>query len=853
MIPVRLRLKNFLSYREPSDPLDFESFQIACLCGENGHGKSALLDAITWALWGRARAKTVDELIHHGQTNMEVEFEFQLADSRYRVIRKRSRAGGQSASALELQLHKGDRFETISGNSIRETEQAIVNLLRLDYETFVNSSFLLQGKADSFTISPPSKRKELLGEILGLTHYDELEQRAKDAAHARRDEVDRLDHRIADIDNELAREPDYFQGRDQAQAEAAQLHAEVERLNEEVLRLQQLRQVLAAAPQRIAELEREIQEETHHQAARERQLRELQARIRGAEELFEQRGEIEEGYARYLAAQQVIADQGARAAHLTALQQRRHQLESTIQQERARLEQQRAQLAGRREQLTAQLEDLDALDKEIARLEGRVQEANERQAVLPQRRQQVQELAERAGQYAAEKSQLRQQMNDLKAQIEALRAMARCVTCGQPVTPEARDEQIGRLEAEGRQLGDRYRSLTGQIAQLRAQREEEERAIASDEAEIQAILSVDGPRLAQLQARRTAAANAAAEIERLNPRLAALERVLAEGGYAEEARAALHQVEEEIRAVAFDAAALQAAREQAAALQPFVQRHEQLRRADEEFGFWQNEAAERQREIAEAARRIVQRQDELEHYRQQAAQLPHLTQQLQTAQQNRNERLQALHQAEARKAYYEQLLQACEQLRLQRADLAAKRAEAAREQGIYEELARAFGKGGVQAMIIGAALPEIERDANELLARMTDGRLSVSLATERETQQGRTVETLLIQISDEFGLRNYELFSGGEAFRVNFALRIALAKLLARRAGARLETLVIDEGFGTQDATGRDRILEAIRSIDREFAKIIVVTHIEELKEAFPTRIEVTKGPEGSSYTVVQR
>ncbi|MCL6650199.1 MAG: SMC family ATPase, partial [Chloroflexi bacterium] len=169
------------------------------------------------------------------------------------------------------------------------------------------------------------------------------------------------------------------------------------------------------------------------------------------------------------------------------------------------------------------------------------------------------------------------------------------------------------------------------------------------------------------------------------------------------------------------------------------------------------------------------------------------------------------------------------------------------------ELARAFGKGGVQSLIIESVLPEIEADANELLQRMTDGRLHVGFQTQRETQQGRVVETLQVLVGDELGTRSYELFSGGESFRVNFAIRIALARLLARRAGARLETLFIDEGFGTQDASGRDRLVEAIQAIQQDFAKILVVTHIEELKEAFPTRIEVTKGAEGSRFTLSYR
>ncbi|HFD40821.1 MAG TPA: SMC family ATPase, partial [Anaerolineae bacterium] len=100
------------------------------------------------------------------------------------------------------------------------------------------------------------------------------------------------------------------------------------------------------------------------------------------------------------------------------------------------------------------------------------------------------------------------------------------------------------------------------------------------------------------------------------------------------------------------------------------------------------------------------------------------------------------------------------------------------------------------------------------------------------------------------GTRPYELFSGGEAFRVNFAIRVALSKLLARRAGAQLQLLIIDEGFGTQDAEGRQRLVEAINSIQEDFARILVITHIEELKDAFPVQINVTKTAAGSQISV---
>ena len=172
------------------------------------------------------------------------------------------------------------------------------------------------------------------------------------------------------------------------------------------------------------------------------------------------------------------------------------------------------------------------------------------------------------------------------------------------------------------------------------------------------------------------------------------------------------------------------------------------------------------------------------------------------------------------------------------------------EKSIYEELRAAFGKNGVPAMIIEAAIPELEEEANLLLARMTEGRMNVRLDTQREKKTGGVAETLDILISDELGTRAYESYSGGEAFRVNFAIRVALSQMLARRAGAQLRTLFIDEGFGTQDDAGRQRLVEAINSVQDQFDLLLVITHIDDLRDAFPVQITVNKTPDGSRVTV---
>ena len=117
---------------------------------------------------------------------------------------------------------------------------------------------------------------------------------------------------------------------------------------------------------------------------------------------------------------------------------------------------------------------------------------------------------------------------------------------------------------------------------------------------------------------------------------------------------------------------------------------------------------------------------------------------------------------------------------------------------------------------------------------MTDHRMHVSLNTIKETKAGDVRETLDIFISDELGTRNYEMFSGGEAFRIDLALRIAISKALVMRKGLpSLSILIIDEGFGTQDVIGKELIVDVLTSIEDDFDKIFVITHLEDLKELF--------------------
>ena len=203
----------------------------------------------------------------------------------------------------------------------------------------------------------------------------------------------------------------------------------------------------------------------------------------------------------------------------------------------------------------------------------------------------------------------------------------------------------------------------------------------------------------------------------------------------------------------------------------------------------------------------------------------------------------------------EQLVSVLESLKKQKQEVICEREEANLQISQLKYLEKAFSKNGIPAILIDQALPEIEEHANLILGKLTDERMSVRFSTQKEYKDKNRedkIETLAIFISDETGSREYELFSGGEAFRINFAIRLALSHILTKRAGARLQMLVIDEGFGSQDEEGRQRLIEVIIAVQDDYKKILVITHLDELKDAFPSRIEVEKTPDGSRVNVIE-
>ncbi len=849
MIPQRLRLRNFMSYGDVPVEVDFDGVHLACLCGPNGHGKSALLDAVTWALWGRSRARREDDLVRQGSTEMEIEFCFEVAGRGYRVLRKRS-LKSVGRTALELQALGDGGYSAMTGASMAETQSRIDEILKLSYDVFINSTFLLQGRADEFTVKPPAQRKEVLGEILGLAEYERLADRARERVRARSARAAVLREELAEKEADLAHRPRLRQ----ELAEAEQAHEgalAALREAEAALQVEQARrQSLAAEERNLEMVERKMRASQAEIALLRERHGEAMARIAAAVELLAHEQQITADYEE-LKRLRVEADEMAQRLSRvreaqSALDRVHHEIEAAAAElrgtiERAGKEAQRfGTIAGELPGLLKQIQQGEAGEARLAALEG------ERTALAAE----LQQVRGRLSVLETQNKQLETEMGPLRDRLKLLKEPgALCPVCEKPMGEDERRRVADRYREDGlarkRQVDENKKCISSLQATI-AQLEKQDGTLATTVAG----LSRQVRELAGLRERARRAEEAVAAVSAAQGAAAAATLTMERQDYAQEARARLAQVESALAAIGYD-----------------KERHAALRSRMEEL----SAAEERLRDLALARERrqtaleavaavesdIERRQAELAHdernaagLREALAGLPELEQRLEACERSHKEARAAVDSVARTIAALRERLhlldQQEEQLRERRAELNALE----REAGAYDELSRIFGKKGIQAMVIDSALPELEQRANDVLSRMSDGAMQVRFSTQAQGSRGNLLETLDISIADATGTRPYEMFSGGEAFRANFAIRIALSRLLAERAGAQLQMLVVDEGFGTQDSQGRERLVEAVNAIAADFEKIIVITHIDELKDLFATRIEVVKGAEGSRVTI---
>jgi exonuclease SbcC len=1024
MIPQKLSLINFLSYRETS--LDFTRLHTACICGANGAGKSSLLEAIAWVIWGNSRVASEEDLIHLGEKEMRVDFSFINQGNLYRVIRSRRR--GQSGN-LEFQIavnppevitHWDEiKFKTLTERGIRGTQQKILDYLKLDYDTFVNSAYLRQGRADEFMLKRASERKEILASLLKLNEYDQLVDQAKERSKQFKVEIELLQNNLESTQTQLHQKDEIAEKIKQLEASLNQVQQEQTVTQEQLKQLQsqqyqrqtweklrqgqqqqfqtlsqdyhRLQQELNTTQQSLQELEAVLQQQesiqvgytqfqtlqateeilsakfktyqeitqqkSHLQELQRQQLNQLQQQIQTVQtqinsltqqeteyqQILSQREEVEAGLRELQGARTRLEQLDQLQLQVTPLLQQRQQIQTEIDRIKARHIARLEELSASMQQLQERLlhskpqlqETLQETEAQIINLDNKKTHQRWIREKGTECHNILERLSSRQQDYESQLAELDQKIALLKTSSQG-KDQALCPLCERPLDEhhhnlvvnkhrqqqeEIRNhiwvihEQIAVSEQEIEGLRDEYRQLERELSPSESLREQR--------GQIQAKLD----RLAEEELQLQTVYLEVQEIERslsngeyaagLFPQLKALDVQLQQLNYNDQNHALARNEEKRWRWAEIKYAKLQDAQNKLTRIQtqkPDLEK--QLNNLEQQFNQQQTQSEFQQQitaldqklqdigydleehnrvrtEFRQAQQwltrleklnqaekqypQLQQRLEELQQLRQQKAadltgiegQLGLLDEQLkntpdlseamtqmeQQIQQRRQQLDTAISQLGSLKQQQTHLAEIEQQLTKQTEQINTVR----RQYRVYQELAQAFGKNGIQALMIENILPQLEAETNHLLSRLSANQLHVQFVTQRAGKSSRSskkkpiklIDTLDILIADSQGTRAYETYSGGEAFRINFAIRLALSRLLAQRAGAALQLLIIDEGFGTQDAEGCERLIAAINAISADFACILTVTHMPHLKEAFQARIEVEKTPQGSQLKLL--
>ena len=857
MIPIHLKLSGFLSYRDPVE-VDFRGFSLACISGSNGAGKSSLLDAMTWALFGQARKR--DEAVINIQSKAaEVVFTFAYETNVYRVIRSLVRG---KTTTLEFQIqqavvnNQSPEWRPLTERTLRDTQARIEQILRLDYDTFINVSFFLQGRADQFAQQPPTRRKEILGNILGLEAWEIYRERAAERRKGSERELDSVDGRLAEIEAELGEE-------EPRKAHLAELEgrlrgmASTRRLQE--LALADIKQVHAALDKQrelVGKLGEAMERSRTSLAGHQSRLAEKEAERSTHTDLVSRASEVEAAYATLQKARLDLEKWEQIAQRFREHDQRRQPLLREIEAERARLEQEKVGLDAQGTMIGGQLTAAGHFQEELAAAKEALHQAQVKLAERLEVEKNTQLARERQAVLRTENAGLKIEMDELDNRIKKLGSTegAVCPLCGQSLSPEHRQSTLEQLNGEGRQRGDRWRLNKATMEELAAQ-------ITGYEAQLASSASADQDRL-EASSRVTQTSERLENFHKQSEdwekngakRLAEVARSLGKERFASDAHKKLAVIDKELTALGYNAASHDTTRRAELQTRPAEAEFRALESARAALKPLDNEISNLKLSIESEQAFVNGQQAEYDQALAALSEVEAHAPDLEAAESSLLELKERENMLNQEVGAARQKVAVLDDLRQRKKSLESARTDLSLQIGRYKTLERAFGKDGVPALLIEQAMPEIEMKANEILGRLSDDSMHLHFETQakyKDEKRKELRETLEIQVSDGAGLRDYEMYSGGEAFRVNFAIRLALSEVLAQRKGARLQMLVIDEGFGSQDALGRQRLIQSINAVKGDFAKILIITHLEELKDAFPTRIEVEKTDNGSKVVVI--
>lgn len=862
-VPVEIEVKNYRNYRE--EKFSFNGIRFCTINGSNGVGKSSLfMDAMLDALYEEPREGELTGWICNDPEARSgaIKFTFKLGDRLYRVTRTRQKSGKATLNIAECV--EGEWVDR-SKEKFKDTQQEIINIIGMDSLTLKACALIMQDQYGLFLQADKEARMNILGSILGLGIYGDMEElaanRATETNRAIRTLADKADTLIEGLPDseELAAEIETAE----AQRKGLLEQAEHKTAETDGLKVKLNTQLEAAA--RVMKLNSKITALTAQQASKEASKTSQVGIITAAETILAAEPEITAGVAHYKTLLEREKELIKGKAAYDSLVTRKQQIESAItlaentakemREKKAALTLMKigplAQAIERAAELTEKHKQYEADTTQLLELEKLLPEFTAAKDELSTWRAEA-ERTERD--YREARTRIEGQIASLKGKVELLKDSG-CpapdnATCKFLADALAARDALPGEEAALASLEEEYEKLrqTNKNALSMAEKAYDDKKHVPEEIDaLRAslrLLEAAERDYNNLEAQRS-------ELALLEERAAEIEKSVADTeATAAKGRVELAEVERQI--------------EQAAA---YSRDYDELQRTLLAESRWLDKEKQlpvAREQKAAAAQRILELGSELteieEEIREARAELA--DEQSKTV---GREELQA--QVDAAEAEAKAMQRQAQELsicigglqaKLGQIRLARKQAAELQEQmnelggkaAGYEELKKAFSQDGIPHNIIRSIIPVFEATATNILGQMSQGRMSVEFVTEKvlKSNSKKEVTTLDIIINDsDTGRLPYMSRSGGERVKAALSVILALSEIKSSKAGVQLGFLFIDEP-PFLDAPGVQAYCDALEAIQQRYGdlKVMAITHDPAMKSRFPQSVDVLKTPEGS-------
>ena len=866
MRPDRLELINFRSHKHLV--LDFAKIEVAAVLGKNGVGKSSIILGLLYAIWGKVPKYTLLELVNDSPNihEMKVIYDFYHDDNcKYRIERGVRVTGAKKRSAVsELTLYKYNTktkkwADVASSNSIGATTATIQSMIGgLSLEAVVHSSLAMQDEFSKFMEADAGERREIFEAISNLAVYDRLYKKAKK----------RADNAAVIIKSKSSFD----------ESEVAQIELDLISIEESITQLQlsmadkrPLQQVVMG---QIADLkmavgagvssERNRLEKITQQAKQaQEKLLKLEQQKKDTELLVLNKREIVQAYQEEQGLQQENQSLGEIERALVLANQRLAVLKSEIANKQKRneeLETERFELAESQSAVKQGLRDKfhlpedgliqDALKKLIEQTNVEIQELDVK--LLSIAAKQAENDAE-YGNYVNSLAKAEAQQVQIQESINSLNEAKGCPFLARPcefISGENLKAEITNLSNKIQVFAKQQKAINGAIEaalQEKAALKQEYQALSKQKqdkekyiVEIEADLRNAKSELSDLASRDKSIVADQAKLSTAMTLLSAEEKTLNSQNqslsYDEKRHKQVRQILSEL-----------AGKKLSDTYQKLLLAEQAADGLDEQVELLLATIETANEEIVELNKTISEKQEKLNMAEPALLaaerELVRIDAELTLGGQKLSEQVE-------QRARLKSKLERAEQDRL----LLAEQAEICQK---YSSLAKAYQMA--KAFIVENGVPRYQDSSNQMLEYLGLD-IRVRIETLEEAKDSKPGDPKfnkvfkVIVIDNEGKERAYHTWSGGEKHRVNLALRHALSMMLLNRNGAKLGLVAIDEGDTRLDSEGKEALLKVIDATNTgQFgfpAKVLFITHAEDLKDRLPTKISLERSKGGTKVTI---